>query len=139
MKRTQIILLIFIALCIGLLVSFMGNLSTYETIASARQKEGKSVTIIAKLDNSIPMEYDPAKDPNYLSFHILDTLGGRAKVVYHYGKPYDMEKAERIVLKGKMNGDIFEISQKDGILIKCPSKYKDDPQAAQKNLSQNQH
>ena len=138
MKRTQIILLIFIALCIGLLVSFMGNLSTYETIASAKQKEGKSVTIIAKLDNSIPMEYDPAKDPNYLSFHILDTLGGRAKVIYHYGKTYDMEKAERIVLKGRMNGDIFEISQKDGILIKCPSKYKDDPEAEKKDLNKTQ-
>jgi CcmE len=138
MKRTQIILLVFIALCIGLLVSFMGNLSTYETIASARQKEGKSVTIIAKLDNSLPMEYNPAKDPNYLSFHIVDTLGGRAKVVYHYGKPYDMEKAERIVLKGKMNGDVFEISQRDGILIKCPSKYKDDPEVEKKDLNKTQ-
>src|SRR5450432_3405211 len=134
MKRTQIILLVFIALSIALLVSFMGNLSTYETIASARQKEGRSVTIIAKLDNSQPMEYNPAKDPNYLSFYIVDTLGGRAKVVYHYGKPYDMEKAERIVLKGKMTGDTFEISQKDGILIKCPSKYKDDPEAEKKDL-----
>ena len=44
MKRTHIILLVFIALSIGLLVSFMGNLSTYETIASARQKAGKNVT-----------------------------------------------------------------------------------------------
>lgn len=138
MKRLHIILLVFIAISIGLLVSFMGNLSTYETIASARQKEGKSVTIIAKLDNSQPIEYNPVKDPNYLSFHIQDTLGNRAKVVYHYGKPYDMEKAERIVLKGKMNGDVFEITQKDGILIKCPSKYKDDPAAARKNLSQTQ-
>ena len=134
MKRTHIILLVFIALSIGLLVSFMGNLSTYATIASARQNEGKTVTIIAKLDNSLPMEYNPVKDPNYLSFHILDTLGGKAKVVYHYGKPYDMEKAERVVLKGKMNGDIFEITQKDGILIKCPSKYKDDPESAKKEL-----
>jgi CcmE len=135
MKRTQIILLVFIALSIGLLVSFMGNLSTYETIASAKQNEGKTVTIIAKLDNSLPMEYNPVKDPNYLSFYILDTLGGKAKVVYHYGKPYDMEKAERIVLKGKMSGDIFEITQKDGILIKCPSKYKDDPESAKKDLN----
>jgi cytochrome c-type biogenesis CcmE protein len=135
MKRTHIILLVFIALSIGLLVSFMGNLSTYETIASARQKNGKSVTIIARLDNEKPMEYNPASDPNYLSFYILDTLGDRAKVIYHYGKPYDMEKAERIVLKGKMNGDVFEITQKDGILIKCPSKYKDDPEAAKKNLN----
>jgi CcmE len=138
MKRTHIILLVFIALSIALLVSFMGNLSTYETIASARQKDGKSVTIIAKLDISQPMEYNPAKDPNYLSFYIVDTLGGRAKVVYHYGKPYDMEKAERIVLKGKMTGDTFEITQKDGILIKCPSKYKDDPEAEKKDLNKTQ-
>ena len=139
MKRLHIILLVFIALAIGVLVSFMGNLSTYETIASAKQKEGRSVTIIAKLDNSIPIEYDPAKNPNYLSFHISDTLGNKAKVVYYYGKPYDMEKAERIVLKGKMKGDVFEITQKDGILIKCPSKYKDDPNSAKKNLSENQY
>ena len=138
MKRTHIILLVFIALSIGLLVSFMGNLSTYETIASARQKEGKNVTIIARLDNSIPMEYNPVKDPNYLSFYIVDTLGGRSRVIYHYGKPYDMEKAERIVLKGRMNGDVFEIAQKDGILIKCPSKYKDDPATAKKSLSKTQ-
>jgi cytochrome c-type biogenesis protein CcmE len=136
MKRLHIILLVFIAIAIGLLVSFMGNLSTYETIASARQKAGKSVTIIAKLDNTQPIEYNPVKDPNYLSFHIEDTLGNRAKVVYHFGKPYDMEKAERVVLKGRMNasGDVFEIAQKDGILIKCPSKYKDDPENAKKNL-----
>ena len=63
MKRTHIILLVFIALAIGLLVSFMGNLSTYETIASARQKKGKSVTIIAKLDNTQPIDYNPAKTP----------------------------------------------------------------------------
>ncbi|PWT73960.1 MAG: hypothetical protein C5B59_12090 [Bacteroidetes bacterium] len=138
MKRSHIILLIFIAIAIGVLISFMGNLSTYETIASAKQKEGKTVTIIAKLDNSQPIEYDPAKNPNYLCFHIADTLGNKAKVIYHYEKPHDMEKAERIVLKGRMNGDVFEITQKDGILIKCPSKYKDDPAAARKNLSQNQ-
>ena len=138
MKRTHIILLVFIAACIGVLVSFMGNLSTYETIASAKQQAGKSVTIIAKLDNTQPIEYDPAKDPNYVSFHISDSLGNKARVVYHYGKPYDMEKAERIVLKGKMNGDVFEITQKDGILMKCPSKYKDDPNNAKKNLGENQ-
>ena len=138
MKKLHIVLLVFIAIAIGTLVSFMGNLSTYETIASARQKEGKSVTIIAKLDVSKPMEYDPVKNPNFLSFHILDTLGNKARVVYYFEKPYDMEKAERIVLKGKMKGDVFEITQKNGILIKCPSKYKDDPEAARKNLSQNQ-
>jgi len=139
MKRLHIVLLVFIAIAIGFLLSFMGNLSTYETIASARQKEGKSVKIIVKLDKTQPVEYDPVKNPNYLSFYIMDTLGQKARVVYHFEKPYDMEKAERIVLTGKMKGDVFEITQKDGILIKCPSKYKDDPEAAKKNLSQNQN
>ncbi len=138
MKKSHIILLVFIALVIGVLVSFMGNLSTYETIASAKQKEGRSVTIIARLDKSEPIEYDPVRNPNYLSFHILDSLGNKAKVIYYYEKPYDMEKAERIVLKGKMKGDIFEIASKDGILIKCPSKYKANPEEARKNLGQNQ-
>ena len=32
---------------------------------------------------------------------------------------------------------IFEIRRKEGILIKCPSKYKDDPKAASNNLTQN--
>ena len=137
MKRINIVILVFIAVAIGVLVSFMGNLSTYETIASAKQKEGKSVTIVAKLDNSIPIEYDPVKDPNYVSFHVIDTMGNRAKVVYHYEKPYDMDKTERIVLKGKMKDGVFDITQKDGILITCPSKYKDDPYIIKKNLSQN--
>ncbi|HEV3251199.1 MAG TPA: hypothetical protein VGZ71_09630, partial [Puia sp.] len=70
--------------------------------------------------------------------HIIDTLGNKAKVVYYYEKPYDMDKAERIVLKGKMKDNIFEITNKEGILIKCPSKYKDDPEAARKTLGQNQ-
>ncbi len=137
MKKLHLVLLIFIAAAAAVLISFMGNLSTYETIASARQKPGKTVTIIAHLDNTRPVEYDPMRDPNYVSFHISDTLGGTAKVVYHFEKPYDLEKAERITLKGKMNGDVFEISRKDGILLKCPSKYKDDPNNARKSLGQN--
>jgi cytochrome c-type biogenesis protein CcmE len=119
-----------------MLISFMGNVSTYETIASAKQKEGKTVTIIAKLDKSQPIEFDPQKNPNYTTFHIMDTLGNKAKVAYYYEKPFDMEKAERLVMNGKMNGEVFEIRKKDGILIKCPSKYKDDPKAANNNLNQ---
>lgn len=137
MKKLHIAILILIAVSIAALVSFMGDLTTYETIASARQKSGKTVTIIAHLDKTQPMDYDPAKDPNYLSFHITDTLGNTAKVVYHFEKPYDLDKAERITLKGKMVGDVFEIDRKDGILLKCPSKYKDDPNVQKQALTRN--
>ncbi len=139
MKKIHIITLVAIALIIAVLVSMMGDLSTYETLASARQKEGKTVTVIAQLDKSYaqPISYDPVKNPNLTSFYVVDSLGNKANVRYYFEKPMDMEKSERIVLKGKMQGDVFEITSKDGILIKCPSKYKDDPKAAQNNLSQN--
>ncbi|HRE52336.1 MAG TPA: cytochrome c maturation protein CcmE [Flavitalea sp.] len=139
MKKLHIVMLVGIAVVIAVLISMMGDLSTYETLASAKQKEGKSVTVIAMLDKSLPQPilYDPAKNANYTVFHVVDSLGNKAKVEYHFEKPFDMEKSERIVLKGKMKGDVFEITQKDGILIKCPSKYKDDPKAAENNLSQN--
>lgn len=139
MKKIHIVALVCIALVIAVLISMMGDLSTYETLASARQKEGKTVTVIARLDKSPenPIEYDAAKNANYTSFHVIDSLGNKAKVVYYFEKPFDMEKSERIVLKGKMKGDVFEITRKEGILIKCPSKYKDDPKAAANNLSQN--
>ncbi|MFX5747317.1 cytochrome c maturation protein CcmE, partial [Acinetobacter baumannii] len=74
-------------------------------------------------------EYDPVKNPNYLSFTAVDTLGNVVKVVYRNNKPTDMEKSERIVLKGRMQGDYFECKD---ILLKCPSKYKDDPKAMQR-------
>ena len=139
MKKLHIVMLVCIAVVIAALISMMGDLSTYETLASARQKEGKTVTVIAKLDRSYPnpIEYNAAKNANFTAFHVVDSLGNKARVEYHFEKPFDMEKSERIVLKGKMKGDVFEITRKDGILIKCPSKYKDDPKAASNNLSQN--
>ena len=129
MKKTHIIMLVLIVIAITVLISFTGNLTTYETIASAKQKEGKFVNLIAKLDKTQPMEYDAAKDANYLAFTAVDTLGNTVKVIYHNTKPTDMEKSERIVLKGKMQGDHFECKD---ILLKCPSKYKDDTNAASK-------
>lgn len=113
----------------------MTDVTGYETIASAKQKAGKTVTVIAKLDKST-VRYDPATNPNYLTFDAVDTLGDRMPVAYYYEKPYDMEKSERVVLKGKMENGVFQIRDQKGILIKCPSKYKDDPNSIQKNLSQ---
>ncbi|MCG9899988.1 MAG: cytochrome c maturation protein CcmE [Sediminibacterium sp.] len=127
MKKTHIAILVLIAAAITVIISYTGDLTTYESISSAREKEGKFVNLIAKLDTNQPLEYDPVTNPNYLSFTAIDTLGNTVKVVYNNSKPTDMEKSERLVLKGKMNGDQFECKE---ILMKCPSKYKDDPNAA---------
>lgn len=133
MKKIHIILLVIIAGGIAALISMMGNVTTYETIASAKKNPGKTVTIIAK-PKPASIQYNPAVNPNYLQFEAIDTLGETMPVAYYFEKPYDMEKSERIVLKGKMENGVFQIRDQKGILVKCPSKYKDDPNAVRKNL-----
>jgi len=132
MKKTHIIALVLIAISIAVLISFMGDVTTYDTIALAKQKPGKAVTLVAKIDKNVPMEYDPVKNPNYLTFTAIDTLGNSIKVVYHNAKPTDMEKSERLVLKGSVKDDHFECKD---ILLKCPSKYKDDKNATEQNVN----
>jgi cytochrome c-type biogenesis protein CcmE len=133
MKKIHIIILGAVAVIIAGLLTMMKDLTTYDSIASARQKEGKFVHLIAKLDKTQPIQYDPVKDPNYLSFYALDSLGNNTRVVYLNSKPTEFEHSERIVLKGQMKGDVFECKE---ILLKCPSKYKDDPTQQKKNLEQ---
>lgn len=131
MKKTHIVILVGIAIAIGGLLMLSVDFSTYDTIESAKQKQGKFVHLIAKLDKTVPLDYNPAKNPNYLSFMAIDSLGGRAKVVYLNTKPAELEQSERVVLKGKMQGDVFECSD---ILLKCPSKYKDDKTNLEKTV-----
>ncbi len=130
MKKTHIVLLVLIAISIAVLLSFMGDITTYDTVTSAKEKPGKFVHLIAKMEEN-SLVYDPVKNPNYLSFTAVDSLGNSIKVVYHNTKPTDIEKSERLVLKGKVQGDQFECKD---ILLKCPSKYKDDMNAAKKDL-----
>ncbi len=133
MKKTHIVLLVAIAVAIGALIMMSVDFSTYDTIESAKQKQGKYVHLIAKLDKTQPVLYDAIKDPNYLSFHAIDSLGNSTKVIYHNAKPAELELSERIVLKGKMQGNVFEC---DNILLKCPSKYKDEKKQLEKSVSQ---
>ena len=130
MKKTHIILLVFIAIAISVLISFMGDITTYDTVTSAKEKPGKFVHLIAKMEKN-SMDYDPIKNPNLLTFTAVDSLGNSIHVVYNNTKPTDIEKSERLVLKGKVQGDHFECQS---ILLKCPSKYKDDMNAASKEL-----
>ncbi|MEO6454160.1 MAG: cytochrome c maturation protein CcmE [Ginsengibacter sp.] len=132
MKAKHIFILIGIAVSIGALLIYSVDFSTYDTIQSARQKQGKYVHLIAKLDKGQPLLYDALKDPNYLSFYAVDSVGSSTKVIYRNAKPAELEQSERVVLKGKMQGDVFEC---DNILLKCPSKYKDEKKQLEKSVS----
>ncbi len=123
--------MIGIATLIVALLAYSVDFSTYDTVNSAKGKPGKFVHLIAKLDTTKAIEYDPLVNPNYVAFHAIDSLGGTTKVVYRNSKPTDLEKSERIVMKGRMQNGHFECSD---ILLKCPSKYKDDKQQLNKSV-----
>lgn len=133
MKTSSIIILVVIAAAIGGLLMYSVDFSTYDTIASAKKKQGTYVHLIAKLDKSKPIQYDALKDPNYLSFYAVDSLGSSTKVVYFNPKPAELEQSERVVLKGRMEGDVFKC---DNILLKCPSKYKDEKSQLERTVTQ---
>jgi cytochrome c-type biogenesis protein CcmE len=122
MKKTYIIGVAMIVLAIIVFISASKDMSTYATFAEAT-KTGKTVKIAGTLLKDMEMIYEPAKDPNFFSFYMMDAKGGKQKVVLLKEKPQDFELSEQIVLTGKMNGDEFVASD---MLLKCPSKYKDE-------------
>src|SRR5882724_471978 len=131
MKKINIILLVLIAAAIAVLTSFLQTATTYDSIETAMAKPGKFVHVMAKLDRTQAVEYDAINNPNYLKFTVVDSTGRTLKVVYHNAKPDNLEISDKLVLKGKYQDDHFECKD---IQTKCPSKYKDDMKATQKNL-----
>jgi len=131
MKKIHIVILILIIAGISGMSFFVRDLTTYETFASAKERKEKFVVIKVKLDKTSPIEYDQLKNPNLTVFYAIDQDGQKSKIVYNNAKPTDIEKSEGIDLNGYMREGHFECTK---LQMKCPSKYKDDMQAAQKNL-----
>jgi len=122
MKRIYIIAGIMVAVAIGFLMNGARDVSTYSTFAKAETARGK-VKIAGQLSKDKEMLYRPEVDPNYFSFYIRDMEGEERKVVLLAAKPQDFELSEQIVLTGVMQGEEFVATD---MLMKCPSKYKDE-------------
>lgn len=99
------------------------NLSTYSTFELA-DKSGVKAKVVGNLSLIDPIVYEPEVNPNFFSFYLVDQAGLKKKVVLNEPKPRDFERSEQIVVTGKMKeSDEFHASE---ILLKCPSKYKDE-------------
>lgn len=121
MKRSHIIAVAVVAVAIGILISASKDVTTYANFSQAAQN-GERVKLVGQLVKERPVEYNPEKDPNYLAFYLKDDAGEVRRVVLRAGKPQDFERSEQIVLTGQMQGETFEAAD---MLLKCPSKYKD--------------
>ncbi len=111
-----------IAVAIGMLISASDDMTTYSNFSDAINS-GEKVKIAGQLAKDKEMYYNPEEDPNYFSFYVKDANGMEKKVILNAAKPQDFELSEQIVLTGKMKGEDFYASD---MLMKCPSKYKDE-------------
>ncbi len=122
MKKITIIVLVLLTVAIALILSASKDVSTYGNFALAESTE-KSVRIAGQLSKNKPMVYDPEIDANLFEFFMRDDEGVERKVHLLKPKPQDFERSEQIVLTGKMEDEVFVAHD---ILMKCPSKYKDE-------------
>ncbi len=122
MKKIYIVAIIMIVAAIGLLTSVAADTSTYGDFAQAIATQ-KKVKVVGTLAKDRPMVYNPEEDPNHFTFFMTDMKGETRKVVLHGAKPKDFELSEQIVVTGSMKNDEFVATH---ILMKCPSKYKDE-------------
>lgn len=119
MRKSAIIGLITIAICVGFLVSLSADTNSYSTFAEAA-KDSREFHVMGFWEKAKGTEYDAQKDANHFGFYMKDQMGTVSKVVYNGTKPQDFERSEKLVLIGKMNNGVFYASK---ILMKCPSKY----------------
>lgn len=128
MKKIYIIAGVLILAGIGLLISAAGDMSTYSTFRQAIQS-GSKVKVVGQLAKDREIYYNPMEDANYFSFYVTDQEGDVRKVILRGAKPQDFELSEQIVVTGEMAGEEFLASE---LLMKCPSKYKDEEVFLQK-------
>jgi len=122
MKKSSIIGLVVIAVAIAVIIATYSKASSYSSFTEAK-KAKTDIKIIGHLDKQKEQYYDAKKDANYFSFYVRDTDKVECKVILTAPKPQDFERSEQIVLTGHMVGEEFHASS---ILMKCPSKYKQD-------------
>lgn len=122
MRKSAIIGLITIAICIGFLVSLNADTDSYSNFKEAAVSQ-KEEHVMGHWEKSKGTYYDALKDPNHFAFYMKDEKGEVKKVVLNGTKPQDFERSEKLVLIGAMKDDTFYATK---ILMKCPSKYNDN-------------
>ena len=121
MSRNIMIALGLIAAGIAVFINASKDVSTYANFEQANA--GDRVKIVGQLSKDKPMVYDAQNNPNEFTFFMKDNDGVEKKVLLLKPKPQDFEMSEQIVITGQMKDDVFNANE---ILMKCPSKYKDE-------------
>ena len=136
MKKGHIIGLGVIGIAIMIIITSIGDASTYENFSTAKimADNGNSEAIhvvggLKKDESGTVLGLDISEDKTSFVFTMVDNDGKEQKVYYNEPVPADFVRAEQVVVIGSYKND--ELFVADKILMKCPSKYQEtDVQAA---------
>jgi cytochrome c-type biogenesis protein CcmE len=136
MKKGHIIGLGIIAIAIVIIMTSIGDASSYESFNTAWEMkedgEDKAIHVVGQLKKDASGEVtglEVREDKTSFTFLLVDTDGTEQKVFYNEPVPADFQRSEQVVVIGSYREK--EIFVADKILMKCPSKYQEtDVQAA---------
>ena len=122
MKPIHIVALLLMMCGIAALTLQAKDVATYGNFSVAQQT-GEKVKVAGKLCKNKPMIYNPVENANLFQFYLQDINGKEMAVQLMKPKPQDFELSEQVVVTGEVKNNTFVASD---ILMKCPSKYKDE-------------
>lgn len=118
--KTIIGILLMVGFGSLLLLNFGEQVGGYMDFTQA--ESGAKAHVVGQWVEEQAFQYD--RDRNLFSFYMRDENGAVRQVHYPNPKPPNFEDADKLVVEGAMQGDVFVA---DHILVKCPSKYNDEP------------
>ena len=134
MKTKYIFGIVIIGVAIAIIVSMTGDASSYVSFEEAKVLSDKgfkkSIHVVGELPKTAGGEIVGIQEsPDKLSFkfQMIDENGFRQQVLHANPIPADFDKSEQVVIIGAYEGENF-IAEK--ILLKCPSKYQEEPEFA---------
>lgn len=130
MKKGHIIGLGIIAVAIVIIMSSIGDASSYESFGTAWEMkedgDDKAIHVVGQLKKDATGEVtglEVGQDKTSFTFLLVDNEGTEQKVFYNEPVPADFQRSESVVVIGSYREK--EIFVADKILMKCPSKYQE--------------
>jgi cytochrome c-type biogenesis protein CcmE len=117
--KTLIGLVLMIGFAALLFVNFGQQVGGYMSFSEA-EATGAKAHVVGHWVKDRAFQYD--RERNVFSFYMQDEQGTVRQIHYANPKPANFEDAERLVIEGYQEGEVFVA---DHILVKCPSKYND--------------
>lgn len=130
MKKGPLIGIGIIAVAIVIIMTSIGDASSYETFDTAweMKEDGndKAIHVVGQLKKDTTGEVtglNVRDDKTSFTFVLVDNDGTEQEVFYNEPVPADFTRSESVVVIGSYKNE--EIFIADKILMKCPSKYQE--------------